>query len=539
MSLSIALTLSLASSCPQQDPPPPYEHRGMASAWPAGVYLKTGPGVISSFRQKPTLDQTASLPDAPQQLAGQNNTPEYAEVLKNVRQQGLVIDAVSSGNGVFVPTIDGAPDFQASENWAAISVSITDESPCVAQSPFRRAREFYASRSGNTAGAGGELVSYYFHGSAGIGALAGTSMLEMSRIHFGIPISSTDEISSMDYGFGVAFENLNMPSNVLMPTKDRVYFSVTADSAEEYNTSTPAGTYFPSAPTGPTPWRGADIYVMRRASNGSWIGPLVYATAESLGIDGDGDFSDVDALDVDSRKNIVIYSPERGTTMESTLPTAEYSQLMVVQLERLDWGTTSGDAFTRPSTSAAPHDSTPKALRTMVGGTAVKVATQMNLDDDEPVDTVEPTGDEVDVICVFDPEAPGADQFLGTARAHWPRELAPLGLSVVRLEPIDGTEPGMTRWKAHVTGWGEWADHTGVVSLYRRDGNIGYDNYLNPVTWSNPPITRAIKWDAGHEAVSLEFELEEFPQDKHALFAIFYVGALQDFRTTWGIDIDQ
>lgn len=534
------LALLAAAPTALAQSPTPYAGRGMASGWPAGAFIENG-GTMSGLLSKPPYDQASPLQLANDTAVGD---PTYSTFLTQLRANldpgnTLVIDAISSGNGVIPETNGGVPDFGGL--WGAISVSVTEDSPSTRQDPgtinwFKRARDYYSQPSIGGGNGGAEIVTYYFAESDGIDtSLPGNTLLEMSRIHLGMPLSSHGDVSSWDYGIGVELGNVAMNTSVLLPCHDRIFFSVTQASAATWNAAHPGGTFAVEVIVLPNSSiqyvghgaRGADIYMVEwdwsggPSGNGAWSDPYLYASAELLGIDGDAAGSDVDALDVYNKEGRIVFSPTIGTTFNAAAPAGEQSQLMIVELE-------AGQATLTATFDQFAVDQTPKALRDQPAGQApVKVTDKVQIND---ITTPGDAKDEIDVVCVIDPDGGMPDEYLGIPRQRWVGEREPVHLSMCRWE---STGPS-TRWRGHVTGWGNLTPDTAVIRVFCKDGAIGPNGSLVPSTaWVQLGGTTRSATD---ESATFEVTI---PDSLSALTHSFFV-TLQTRNgtvTSWPVDV--
>lgn len=424
----------------------------------------------------------------------------------------IAIDAWSTGNDLLPPiSSDGVIQVTNSGNWAAVTVSFTDDTPGTGSGSTADLIQQRADRfpSGGRTGPGADLYTYYLPGSSVIAPrLVGKTVVEQAAEHIGV--GSSDDIDALDFGMGVFSFQGSRENDRMYQRYSVLYFSLSRDSAIDLNnhymgeeTVTP---HFAQTSEGSGTWvssvNPAAVYAVSwDESNRSWSDPFVYRTCdEVLNLDlvadptADASTYDVDALAVShaqgpNEQSFVIFSTSPGG--QTGLPMA--SQIMVSMLG---------------------------------AGPAGEDVTAVLKDDDGPSVIAEKVGSgdhtkDVDALCISDPHQNEFDTHLGYAvdeviTGGLPFIYdEPLGISIARVgPPIAYASPGVVAFSPQeelviqVTGLSHPNDIGGLIQLFMRfssdtalPGDLGLlnQNWIPlPVTTWDPNIQTGLK-DTAYE----------------------------------------
>ncbi len=437
----------------------------MASVWAAGVVVKNIVGSNQSHprvRIKPFKDQVSTSGNLTAPIAYPVNipvgTPQYGLNSLYVDYPDLAIDALSTGNGVIPsPDANGIP---VVSGWMAITASVANDATTLPSGSH------FANGLAQRGGPGSEMVSYYMSGSTGINSeLTGTQTMEMNADHMGVDPTDPgldQDIIAFDYGLGLYTQGLNRPGSPLFPNNDRVYFSVTKGFADDFATNHPGETFAKMSDSvgnltlNVVP-HAADIYMMTWNDNtNTWNDITVYATAAMLGFGVNGD---LDALDVDSRIDTVVYSGTAASIVESA---ALESQLTIIDFDGVNWTEyivqSSANLNKSPLVLRDGPVASPQPVVKYIGGGDLDGGTE----------------NEIDSVCTTDPHVATDDSYdLGIPRGHNAVYGNPMGMSMVRTQDYTGPKRlalGTEQWCVNVTGWGDLAPHNSSLYLVRYDG---------------------------------------------------------------------
>lgn len=423
--------------------------RGVASPWPLGaIVIDPGSG-YSGLRLKNPGDQLT--PPAPWSNNGNLACPDYGSIFSGLTMEGIddiEVDAHSSGNGV-IPRHDGdgIPDLPTS--WMGLTISVANGAR-----GFNNSHYLPGLAGGET---GSELATVYMSSSQGIDpAFNGKSILETTRTQVGFSATSLSDIAAIDYGIGAI--TFNDPAVMtFFPGATDYYFSVTREWAGNNLSLSFAddgsGTMIPPNAT--------DIYLMTWDSVlGSWSGPEVYISGDTLGLN--RLTADVDAIAVDPNRKTVIFSATRASRSQYTaLDEVDVSQLMIYQAEDF-------------SQAQHPSGEPSTALKDSSGDRFTKKA--------RLGDNGNNNEDEIDGACAIDPEMGVNGREAGTPIGHAVSLGEPAGLSVFR-----GTwgAPGneYDRTLVQLTGWGNEIPVNCRVQLRVHDG--GGPDFGNSAGWTD------------------------------------------------------
>ncbi|MEM1448173.1 MAG: hypothetical protein AAF957_03470 [Planctomycetota bacterium] len=442
----------------------PQLYRGMAAVWSAGVSLATS-GSPDQIRLKPPFISSTPLAvwsahpgvtfaDYSLNAANFATTHPFRVALPTAPVE---IDAISTGlsriirhDGSGTPQLGGA-----FANWMGVTVSVSSGTIGDVGSHIRR-----VSDAGGNVGA--ELYTFYMDPTAALASgFNGQTLLETTRLELGYGFMSTEDIDGFDYALGMlTFNQATVARPFFWGDRDNLFFSVSRSWAQAN-----AGTLFyaDASQTLIGEAHPGDIYQMRfNTSTSEWGLPTQYADWSELSQNIEE--IDVDALDIDTLSNVIIYS--------TTVETEQAGQIMVRQRAR------PGD----PNPLAYP----PVPLADAAG---VPIEERVNVTDN---------GGEVDAVCTFDPERDEISQMGGIPIDVDPTWLDPAvvvadpraGLSVQR---VSGAFPGAMYpdgLMVQVTGWGGVPEDLRSTSLVQLYGVMG--GMVIPL---GGPVPRAIDDD--------------------------------------------
>ena len=340
--------------------------------------------------------------------------PTYASVIR--------IDAHDSGNG-FIPVTSptspdpNAPDLGAAESWLEIVISVDNDAVGLQNSFI--ARRALVTNGRTTPGA--DIIGYVMDGSVGIDPdIVGRTVMEQVAERSGL--GGDEDIDAFDFGMGaIHFGQVPNPA-VFFTNDEEFYFSLDPSCIDDVISASPSGFFTP----GELP-NTATIY--RITWNGStWSDPEPYVWDTELDLDGSPTGADnVDALAVDPVRNTVVYSTQIKTG---------HSQLKFMALDA-----------TSPVGSRVTH------LSDLGDGSGGLATTRLGSNDET---------DEVDGVCIVDPETDMFGTFLGTPLA----QAVPgheLGLSTTLWVPDDKKEHDVSLLASSVLT--EKDDTTGLYFL--------------------------------------------------------------------------
>lgn len=514
--------------------------RGEAAEWPAGVLVNNGASSNSILIKAPT-DQTSggvTTPPAPSVSGSGAGDPRFAlTTLMSIydndpRIPSIEIDALSSGNAQIAGANGGVPS--AGSAWLAVTAGVSADSSGEPGSYFERSKAFFGDP-------GSDVVGYYFSQSTLLNpALPGNAVLEANRLHMGIAPGTGGDLTALDYGIGLHEFNVALPAGATFPVSNYVFFSVTSSWAAAAKQVNPqlgfahefdlAGNYLGRR----TP-NGTDIYMMGWLPDAhgayDWRGPFMWASGDDLGfVRGDAS-ADLDALDVDPSGHVV-YSPRRGSPM--TIPSVDVSQLMIAHLDQGHLNTGLGIVVRRGSSMNVEP---PTALRDNVaGGSPVKVTTKIGVGDVIPPAE---DGDEVDLVCTFDPHTTIAPVYVAVARPQPPGAAVqePMGMSMSRR---DDDAQGKRHWDVQVNGWGDATpSKPGTLRIWEYDGPLSSAPAQGfPAGWT---LIQQLPRTASDNAVHFKYRpLIPFPDmaGPRSLMATFHPNDVRKTVFSWPCEFD-
>lgn len=449
--------------------------RGPFSTLSAGISLEPHP-----WRQdeRPYVAQPArsgpALPVAGPYLL---NSPDYsrAKIRAGMGLQQFTveaeIDALSLGSDLLPDfNTNGTPVLNNSvpsrRRWMSIVVSV-DNGAVGLDDSFVEERRLLGSGSHTKPGT--DLISYFPENNQGLDpSVVGESFLEKAFEDFGLPSTPTGpqpEIDALDFAMGVHVSGQQTVQPVVLPDSDYLFFSLTSASASTIND--PLNDEFAVNGPGPgtmVPADGVTIYRMEWLGS-SWGPPHVYLDHEDLALHAT---DDIDALSVDKVHGRVIYS---------TQPYPGRSQLRV----------------------HAPRPGDDPINETLREGTAThsgaNMTTKLGLRDGPTA----PEKDDIDAVCVIDPEGGVVDPYFGTPVDR--PNLAPsnptgglMGLSMTRARfPFDEIDTIFLE----ATGWGGRTPQPCNIEFFV---SLDYDQSLpwTSSTWLSiqAPILRSAQDDS-------------------------------------------
>ncbi|MEO1699516.1 MAG: hypothetical protein AAFU73_19665 [Planctomycetota bacterium] len=286
-------------------------------------------------------------------------------------------------------------DVVQERRWVSVSASVGGDSIGTPTSLIRRRVNALGLRQSPSA----DVYTLYLEGSQGIYPFLPAEVF-VARLAEEIGLGGVGNdtaLDALDYNMGIVTHSAPVPLTTVffqgMQAWD-YYFSLTPNSCSNFSTSAPL---FPGHV--PTPghiyhvqWNGMD-----------WGGISVYRSPSQLGLRED---DDVDAFAIDREKDIVVFS---------TQPVDDRSQLLI------------------HAPGAAPNTYYNGTFRDRAGPVAPRfgiVDGQANPDTSPPI-----RHDNIETVCIVDPEASDTTQILGTWRdlVLFPLfEPEPLGVTLSR-----------------------------------------------------------------------------------------------------------
>lgn len=327
--------------------------------------------------------------------------PDFSmSAMFNLRASEVEIDAHDLGMGQ-LPKLDenGVPDIAAFARWASITVSVSNDSLGLPGSLTRQRTEVVGGR--NTPGA--DLITHFLDGGVGIDASL-HAMTFVSREAEDLGYTGNAEFDALDFGLGIMAEARAPTDDVLFPFREKFYFSISQDSADDLNElNDPLFALDGNTMVAAHP---ATIYSLEWLPlSSSWeTTPKVYKSAATLGLEASGE--NIDAL-------VVVPIPGEPTIVYSTQIVLGRSQLLIYG--QLPNGSVVNQAFTDES--------------------GTKVATLMGLRDDDVLGGGVADRDDVRTACIIDPEANQVGKSYSIWRGALPSlgsTLAPMGIGVTR-----------------------------------------------------------------------------------------------------------
>lgn len=462
---TLAPTTSAAQLQTQQNP---QLRRGIASVWAAGLSVRDRvvgtSGLNDPILHKNPGDQSSAPPEWTR-IA--NSAPDYSmDVMfptsryRNLAGEPVAVsermdwDGMSTGNDLTPPVnAEGVPDVSlVAGNWLTVGVSVIDESPVIQGS--------YLATVAHT---GSEILSYCFEGSQNLPAsLPGSSLVEQRRSDFGFPSSDPPDIDAFDYAMGSFTVDPDSPrQRFLFPVKNEIFFSVTREFADWFNSTVHPAEFADLSGTG-VPAHAGDIYHMIWLpgvvpGTGNWLPPMVYRSASELQFD-DIDIIDVDGLAVNAMNGVIVFS----TPIDA-------AQGMLPQLLVFDPSQAAGVLELKDDSPTGP----------------VRVVDKLSI----------PRESDVDGVCGYDPEGHRIDPVVGIPRTSILENnlvsylTKPMGISLQRARPATGVTDTL---HLQVTGWGDATPQFCWFYLYVRTGRSGLLPQEDPLVFSNWTVSAPI-----------------------------------------------
>jgi len=303
-------------------------------------------------------------------------------------------------------------------NWMAINVSFNNDA-------MGRADSLIRARRNNTEGLrktpGSDIYSHYFLQSCGIAeALINRTMLEQAAEQISYP--GDEDIDGLDFALGVQAYAQQTSPLLFFPAYGKFYFSLAPSCIVDVNSA--VTNQFALDQQGG--WQPADqttIYVVEwDQSNGVWMLPEVYLAPSVLGLDKGVD--DVDALAVNETG-----VGSNGTVIFSTA----YRP---------------GD----PASQLQGYDPNSGASGTLRNSNGRKITRRLGAIDDT---------DDIDAICIFDPEAGMLGTHMGVPTRLFKSSKQFMGMSVTRGQ-VGSSQDNLI---VQVSGWGAASPTDSSVEL--------------------------------------------------------------------------
>jgi hypothetical protein len=403
LSIATSLLLASASSSVARAQTAPAQ-RGLASSLAATLSLgDAGRGAAEATLAKAPGNQS----NAPGTWGTQSFTfvnDLSLSALFGARASLVEIDAHTSGND-FIPNLGDNGEPILTQSWLSLIVSVDNQSQGTEGSLIRR-----AATGGRQPGA--DLIGYYFWGSQGIDSqLVDRTVLEQTRADLGFQ-STTREVDALDFGSAVLAFARGSRVSPLFTRQGDYFFSLTKQSAANLPKFATSGLDTVDAD-------GATIYGVTMGASG-WGTPYVYLSANTLGLDPAVD--ETDALAIDPSNGVVVFSTARDVK-------ATYSdQLLAYQAG--------------------------KGVKPLKNGRGDLVVDKIDLDD----------LDDVDGLCIIDPESNQLATHLGTPQGSIPYGPVPMGISATRSGDL--STPGFDWLHVQATGWGSGDPDPATVQFW-------------------------------------------------------------------------
>jgi hypothetical protein len=395
--------------------------QGMGSSLAAGLSLKNT-STEEIFAKSPNT-QVGTPPAWSRQLFPTG--PDYSLTAMFGADVAAVIQisAQSTGSELIPPlNAQAVPDIQSPlyRTWMAVVVSVDNSARGLPGSLIERRRNRPSGRS--TPGA--ELYSYYMEGSQGIDPLiVNKALVEQTSERIGY--NGSQDIDGLDFGLGV-ISYASGPTPGMFQNQVDFFFALDDSCISAVNTT--VNNKFTASLQ---PANSATAYRIQWSGT-SWSPVYEYKTPADLELAIGEDH--LDALAVDPGRGNVIFSIKlrQGDTR---------SQLRI-------------------------HGPLPNGNPTVANLTnysGQKVTTRIGSNDDT---------DDIDGVCVLDPEREVLDQYLGFAIKTLPLAgipLDPMGLSITRAR-----KSGIETLFMQLTGWGPHTPANSTVGLFLvEDGQLG------------------------------------------------------------------
>lgn len=437
----------------------PGQGSGMVSSLASGISLSPeARATTEKTLVKAPLNQTAPPPEF--STVQYLNVPDFSiSALFGAHSVGgdlsllIEVDAHSTGNDLmprFLVTSTGNgcyPDITG--RWMVINASVANSAVGL---PGGFVEQRRLGALGNRLTPGSDISSYYFAGSTGItGSLVNRNFLEQPAESIAFPGSSSADIDALDWGLGVTAHAQVANPLIFFPNENEFYFSIADECALVLNAQCSSQFAFDQA-TGVMV--AADAAAVYRATwdpvSMAWGDPEVYRSAADLGLTSK---DDLDALAVNALNGVTVYS---------TQPTPGRSQLLA------DNGP-SGPALTGNTRTIRIKDGGPKVTR------KIKVIDE---------------SDDIDAVCISDPEDGVFGKYLGTAVSE-PGTKGPdvrMGISVTRR--FDKTQ-NQDLLLVQVSGWGGATptDANVLELLVTQRSSVGGGNSAAPWKWQTLLVT--------------------------------------------------
>ena len=398
----------------------PSQSSGMTSSLASGISLspKARLNTEQTFIKAP-LNQTVAPPEfSTIQFLG---VPDFsiASLFGSHSNGGdlspiIEIDAHSTGNDLmpkFLETTSGNgchPDITG--RWMLINVSVGNQAVGLPGGFTEQRRQ---GALGNRLTPGSDISSYYFPGSTGItGALVNRSFLEQPAEVIAFPNDSSADIDALDWGMGVNAHAQTTNSLIFFPNENEFYFSIAEGCEDAINSACSSSFAYDQASGMMVSADAAAVY--RSTWDGSqWGDPEVYRTAADLDLTAS---DDLDALAVNALNGVIVYS---------TQPEPGRSQLLA------------DNGPLAPTLTGLT-----RTVRAKDGG--AKVTRKVKVIDES---------DDIDAVCISDPEDGVFGKYLGVAVPEGAKSPADtrMGISVTRQYD---KSLGKDLLLVQVTGWG-------------------------------------------------------------------------------------
>ena len=400
---------------------------GIHSSLAAGLSLDKAtrpPGTSEQTLLKAPLNQTSAPAEfSTLSLAGATDysvTALFAS-LSGVAS-GIEIDAHSTGNDLMPPfavrPVGSGCYPNLGNRWMSISISVTNDSP---GAPNGFISDRHAGQIGDRDKPGSDILSYYFADSQGIASsLVNRTLLEQAAetISYG-GSGNLANIDALDWGMGVLSHAQASSPALLFPHRDRLYFSISADCVVDVNNR--CSHNFAYKGSAIVAADAATIYESTWDGAG-WAMPRVYRTPAQLGLSPN---DDLDALAVNATNGVTVYS---------TQVVSGRSQLLADNGDNPAFPSLAGNR------TVFSDDDGPKVTK------KIKVIDE---------------SDDIDAVCISDPEAGIYGRYLGTPVAGDAKAF--MGLSTTRATDLQDEREAI---HVQVSGWGGTYPEASTVVLW-------------------------------------------------------------------------